>query len=89
MSKTTYIQFVNEVPGDGDFASFPFWSASKHGKTVQPEERWPWLVLHFGKTDELGSFVRSGVRRRTPIHNIVSVSEEGEEQLPKASKEKA
>ncbi len=71
----TFIQFINEVTGDGNFASLPYWSKEKHGRTFEPEEKGSWLLLH-AITMEDGKPVRNGKIRRTPVTNIASISEE-------------
>jgi hypothetical protein len=74
----TFIQFINEVTGGGDFPSLPYWSAEKHGRVLEPEEKGSWLILHAVKIED-GKPVRTGHRRRTPVTNIASISEAGGE----------
>jgi hypothetical protein len=74
-----YVQFVSEVQSIPHFSSLSSWERGKHGKTIQLEERWPWLILHLGETDANGEFKRNGQRRRTPVHNIGTISEDGED----------
>lgn len=74
-----YIQFGCDVAIGGEFASLTNWSADKHGKMIQPEEKGSWVILHLGKTDEKGVFVRSGQRRRVPITSVDYIAERDEE----------
>jgi hypothetical protein len=82
----TYVQFVSEVPIGGEFPSISYYSADKHAKTMQIEERGSWIIVHLGATVD-GKWTPNGKRRRVPITNVVSISEEGEvDKAPKLAK---
>lgn len=83
----TFIQFVSEVPIGGDWPAISYWSADKHAKQIHVEERGSWVVLSLGRVGDNGEFLPNGKRRRVPITNVVSISEEGEAEKPSKRKD--
>lgn len=70
-----YAQFISTVSIGGEIASIDAYSHDKHHRLIEPEEKGSWLILHLGKRDEAGKFIRSGERRRIPITNVGYINE--------------
>ncbi len=68
-----YVQFLSDVSIGGDYGSISAWARDKHAKSLEPEERGSWLLLHFIRDGK-----RTGERRRIPITNVAYISEEGD-----------
>lgn len=70
-----YIQFIADVSVGGEYNSITFWSRDKHGKTIEPEERGSWVILHILAPDKEGKLSRTGSVRRVPITNVAYIAE--------------
>jgi len=73
--RITYVVFTTPVTMDGDAGAITYWSQEKWGKSIEVEERGPFIYLYTLKRDDKGTLARTGTRRRVPITSVGYIAE--------------